>query len=56
MYPGRHAAETPDKAAAVLVETGETLSYGQLEERSIRLAHVLHDVGLRRGDTVALLT
>lgn len=56
MYPGVHAAKYPDKIAAMLVETGETLTYGQLEERSIRLAHVLADAGLRRGDGVALLT
>ncbi|OJY39401.1 acyl-CoA synthetase [Pseudonocardia sp. 73-21] len=56
MFPGTHAAQSPDKIAAVLVETGETLTYGELEERSVRLAHVLHDAGLRPGDVVALLT
>jgi fatty-acyl-CoA synthase len=56
MYPGKYAAETPDKVAATLVETGETLTYGQLEERSVRLAHVLYGAGLRPGDVVALLT
>jgi fatty-acyl-CoA synthase len=56
MYPGRHAAQNPDKAAAILAETGETLTYGELERRSAALAHVLHDAGLRRGDVVALLT
>ena len=44
---GRVAARTPD---------GEVLTYAELEERSVRLAHVLHDAGLRRGDVVALLT
>ncbi|HTK65226.1 MAG TPA: acyl-CoA synthetase, partial [Pseudonocardia sp.] len=56
MYPGKHAAVTPDKVAATLVETGETLTYRELEDNSVRLAHVLHDEGLRRGDVVALLT
>ncbi len=56
MYPGTYASETPDKIAATLVETGEVLTYGELDERSIRLAHVLHDAGLRPGDVVALLT
>jgi long-chain acyl-CoA synthetase len=56
MYPGRYAAETPDKIAAVMAGTGETLSYGQLERRSVQLSHVLHDLGLRPGDGVALLT
>jgi fatty-acyl-CoA synthase len=56
VYPGTHAATTPDKVAATLVETGETLTYRDLEDNSVRLAHVLHDAGLRPGDVVALLT
>jgi long-chain acyl-CoA synthetase len=56
MYPGTYAAEAPDRAAAVMAGTGETLSYGDLERRSAQLAHVLHDAGLRPGDVVALLT
>ena len=56
MYPGKHAAQDPTKIAATLVDTGETLTYGELEERSVRLAHALYDAGLRRGDVVALLT
>ena len=56
MYPGTYAAATPDKIAAVMTGTGETLTYGDLERRSVQLAHVLHDAGLRPGDVVALLT
>lgn len=56
MYPGNHARDTPDKIAAIAIESGETLTYGELDDRSIRLANVLHDAGLRKGDVVALLT
>jgi fatty-acyl-CoA synthase len=56
MYPGTYAAQTPDRAAAVMTGTGESLSYAELERRSVQLAHVLHDAGLRPGDVVALLT
>src|ERR1700743_3780325 len=56
MYPGTYAAEAPDRAAAVMAGTGETLSYGDLERRSTQLAHVLHEAGMRPGDVVALLT
>ena len=56
MYPGTYAAEAPDRIAAVMTGTGETLSYGELERRSVQLAHVLHETGLRPGDAVALLT
>jgi fatty-acyl-CoA synthase len=56
MYPGTWAAKTPEKPALVMAGSGRSLSYAQLEERSIRLAHVLHDAGLRTGDVVALLS
>ena len=56
MYPGVHAGRTPDKVAVTLVETGESVTYRELDERSVRLAHVLWDAGLRPGDVVALLT
>lgn len=55
MYPGTWAAKAPDRPAAVLTETGESLSYAELEERSARLATWLHRQGLQRGDSVALL-
>jgi fatty-acyl-CoA synthase len=55
MYPGKYAALTPDRPAVVMADTGETLSYAQLEERSVRASRLLHDRGLRRGDTFALL-
>src|ERR1700751_2842059 len=56
MYPGTHAAQAPDRIAAIMAATGETVTYGELERRSAQLAHVLHDAGLRPGDVVALLT
>src|SRR5260370_13759349 len=56
MYPGKDAATTPGKVAALAVETGESMPFGELDERSVRLAHVLHAAGLRRGDVVALLS
>jgi len=56
MYPGAFAGSTPDKPAIIMADTGATLSYAQLEDRSARLARALHDYGLRPGDTVAVLT
>jgi long-chain acyl-CoA synthetase len=55
VYPGTFAQTAPDKAAVVVAETGSTLTYGDLEDHSVRLAHVFHDAGLRRGDHVAYL-
>jgi fatty-acyl-CoA synthase len=56
VYPGTWAATTPDKPAAILATTGETLTYARLEEESTRLARHLYDAGLRPGDVIALLS
>ncbi|MFI2232974.1 acyl-CoA synthetase [Nocardia testacea] len=56
MYPGAHVDNFPDKPAVIVAETGETLTYRELEDNSVRLARHLHAAGLRRGDHVALLS
>lgn len=56
MYPGTWAAQTPEKPALVMAGSGRVLTYGELDERSLRLANRLHDSGLRHGDVVALLS
>jgi long-chain acyl-CoA synthetase len=56
MYPGEHAATHPHRAAVIMAESGDQLTYAELEERSVRLAHVLRSAGLRKGSVVALLT
>lgn len=55
MYPGKYAQVVPDKPAVVMSDTGETLTFAALEERSSQLARMLYDRGLRRGDNFALL-
>ncbi|MCV7230002.1 acyl-CoA synthetase [Mycolicibacterium komossense] len=56
MYPGAHISTSPDKPAVTLVDTGVTLTYAQLEERSTRLSNAFRDAGLAPGDVVALLS
>ena len=56
MYPGVHAATSPDRPAVIMAGSGRRLTYAELEERSARLANLFADAGLRAGDTVALLT
>jgi fatty-acyl-CoA synthase len=56
LHPGVHAQTHPDKPAIIVAGTGETTTYGQLDDRSVRLAHLLIDAGLRRGDHIAMLT
>jgi long-chain acyl-CoA synthetase len=50
MYSGQHAATRAGQAAVIMAATGETITYGELEARSNRLAHLLRDHGLRRLD------
>ena len=45
------AAESP----ALIVADDGTVTYGELFERSQRVAALLHEAGLRRGDGVALI-
>ena len=40
MHPSVHATTTPDKAALIVAETGETWSYAELDRRSNRVAHL----------------
>jgi len=55
MWPGKHAAERPDRPAYVMAATGETVTYAQLDERSNRLAQCFWDAGLRFGDHIAVM-
>ncbi len=50
MYPGKYARQHPDRAAIIMAETGETISYAELEARANRLAHLLRSHGLQRLD------
>jgi long-chain acyl-CoA synthetase len=52
---GEQPGRAPDKPAAILGTTGAALTYGELDARSRRLAVVLRQRGLRRGDHVAIL-
>jgi len=49
-----HAAANPDKVATIMLRSGEQLTYGELNERSIQLARLLQSSGLGHGDVVAL--
>ncbi len=54
-HPFHHAARTPDKPAYVMARSGETITYRQLEDRSNQGAQLFRTLGLRRGDTIALM-
>jgi long-chain acyl-CoA synthetase len=54
MYPGIHAAATPDEPALIMGRSGETITYAELDARSNQLAHLWHQRGVRRGDHAAI--
>ena len=54
MYPGEHARTRANQAAFVMANTGEAVTYAELNARSNRLAHFLRGVGLNRLDHYAI--
>lgn len=54
MHPRLHAMSDPHKPAVIMSDTGETLSYGDLEAAANRGAQLLRSLGIGNGDTVAI--
>ena len=54
MYPGTYAQTDPDRPAVIVAETGQQMSYRQLDDDSAALARVLHDAGLRPASGLEL--
>ena len=52
-HPSIHARTHPDKAAYIMADSGETVTYRQLDERSNQGAHLFRSLGLKTGDSVA---
>ncbi|MFK7896264.1 MAG: acyl-CoA synthetase [Myxococcota bacterium] len=53
LYPGHWAAKTPDKPAVIIAETGETMTYAELDDAANRLSQLFYAAGLRPGDHIA---
>jgi fatty-acyl-CoA synthase len=53
-HPSVHARTDPEKAALIVAETGETVSFAELDARSNRAAQLFRACGLMVGDTIAL--
>ena len=54
MNPGVHAKKNPNKPAHIMAGSGQVVTYAELDERSLRLAQLMHATGLRPGDHVAI--
>ncbi|WP_010183719.1 acyl-CoA synthetase [Sphingomonas sp. PAMC 26605] len=53
-HPSVHARTDPAKTALIVAETGERVSFAELDARSNRAAHLFRAKGLQAGDTIAL--
>jgi long-chain acyl-CoA synthetase len=54
MYTGKHAYLRPLQPAFIMANSGEAVSYAELEARSNRLAHLFRNRGLKRLDHYAI--
>lgn len=54
-HPSCHAVTKPDHLALVIADTGETLTYRQLDEGSNRVAQLLRSLGLKPGDRIGVM-
>ena len=55
MHPSIYAAQKPDHPAVIAAETGEVITYRQLDEASNRAAHLFRSHGLGHDDVVAFM-
>ena len=53
LFPGAHLPEFADKAAVVMAESGEQMSYAELDAYANRLGRFYQWLGLKQGDHVA---
>jgi long-chain acyl-CoA synthetase len=54
MYTGKHAHLRPLQPAFIMANSGETVTYAELDARSNRLAHLFRKRGLKRLDHYAI--
>jgi len=54
MYPGLQARIRPHQPAFIMAQSGETVTYAELDRRSNRLAHFFRARGLQRLDHYAI--
>jgi len=55
MHPSFHAQSTPNKPAFIVAETGEQVTFGELERISNQGAQLLRQLGLKTGDHIAVM-
>ncbi len=54
MHPYQYAQTAPDRAAYIMMGSGEVVTYKNLDERSNQCAHLFRKLGLQIGDGIAI--
>ena len=54
-HPGCHAQTQPDALALIIADTGETLTYRELDEGSNRVAQLFRSLGLKPGQRIGVM-
>lgn len=54
-HPSETAREYPHKPAIIMGDSGEMVTYRQLDQRSNQIAQLLRERGLKKGDHLALM-
>jgi fatty-acyl-CoA synthase len=55
MYPATVAATDPQRRAVVMGASGQAVTYGELNDGTLRFMRLLRDTGLRPGDHFAIM-
>src|SRR4051794_11943668 len=55
MHLGAVAERAPDRAAVIMGQSGETITFRELDERSNQLAQLFRSCGIERGGSVAIM-
>ena len=53
-HPRIHAARAPDHPAIIMSDTGEILTYAEMESSANQGAQLLRSLGMGTGDTIAV--
>ena len=54
MHPRDFAKSKPNHPAYIMGNSGETVTFKQLDQRSNQIAHLFRDHGVKPGDTIAI--
>ena len=55
MHPYHWAKVSPERLAVIMANSGQCITYREIDAASNKVAHLLRDLGLKRGDGIALL-